>query len=135
VGATDFGLGLVRDGALVDGDGYEVLLGNFGSLGNGSGDVSAFSSTDTNAVFAVANDDQRAETEPAAALNYAGHAVDVYDALVKLLFFGCNLWAAAAWAARAAAIACATTSTWAMGLGLGSGFSGSLLGCWLFSHD
>jgi hypothetical protein len=97
--------------------GNEVLLGDFGSLGNGGGNVCTLGDTDTNAILTVTHNNEGAETEPAATLYYAGYAVNVQDALVELLLFGSKFGAATvttgaartAWTATLAATATAVT--------------------------
>jgi hypothetical protein len=74
-------------------NGNEVLLGNFGSFGDSRGNVGTLRDTDTNAVLAVTHNNECAKTEAATAFYYAGNAVDVQNALVKLLLFGSNFGA------------------------------------------
>jgi hypothetical protein len=82
-----------------------VLLGNFGSFGDGSGDISTLGDADTD-FLAVTDDDERAETETAAAFDDTGDAVDVQRALIKLLFF----WSLLRTAATAVIATTASTS-------------------------
>jgi hypothetical protein len=111
-GTTHFGLSLVWNGVVFDGYVDEVLLGNFGGFGNSGRHVCTLGDTDTDTVFAVTHHNKRAETEAAATLYNAGHAVDVYDTLVKWLVFGGNFRATTArattatlWATIVAALA------------------------------
>jgi len=69
-----------------------MLLSNIGCLGDSSGDIGTFGDADTDAVFAVTDDDEGAEAEAAATFDDTGDTVDVQCALVKLLFFWSYLW-------------------------------------------
>jgi len=89
--------------------GNEVFLGNVGGLGNGCGYIRTLGNADTDAVLAVAHNNEGAEAEATAALYYAGYAVDVQYALIELLFFRSNLGPTAV-TARAAALTTAATA-------------------------
>jgi hypothetical protein len=90
-----------------------VFLGNLGSFGNGSSDISAFGYANTDLALVVANDDEGAEAEATAASHYAGYTVDVHNALVKFFLFFCLRSAVVAttrWTGCALTLVCGSLS-------------------------
>ena len=59
------------------------FLAGFDALANGIRHFAGFAQSDANAALAVADDDEAAEGEAAAALDHLGHAVDLHDALFE----------------------------------------------------
>jgi hypothetical protein len=81
------GFSLVRDGTIVFVNLNEVFLSYFGCFGDGSRYVGTLSETDAYLIATVTDHDKRAETEPAATFYNSGDTVNMYDPLVKALFF------------------------------------------------
>ena len=80
---------LVRDGALDQRDLEQVALGAVGALADRLGDLVRLAETGADVTVLVADDDERREREPTAALDDLRDAVDVDDAVDELAdFFG-----------------------------------------------
>ena len=77
---------LVRDGDAVERDLEDVLARLVVALADGLGHLVRLAEADADVAGLVADDDERAEAEAAAALHDLGDAVDVDDALLELLF-------------------------------------------------
>ena len=94
----------MRDGALNAGNGEEVALGFFDTLGNRGRDFLGLAITHTNLTIAVADNNQSGEAKATSTLNHLGHAVDRYHALeVSTLFRG---WSTAITTVAAFVAAC-----------------------------
>jgi Flp pilus assembly protein TadD len=65
-------------------DGDHVALGDLHALADGLGDLARLADARADAPVHVADHDQRAERELAAALDHLGHAVDADDAIGQL---------------------------------------------------
>ena len=74
---------LVRDRRPDHRDLDEVLLGVLDALADRLGDLAGLAEPDADVARAVADDDDRAEAEPPAALDDLGDAVDLDDALLE----------------------------------------------------
>jgi hypothetical protein len=71
-----------------------VLFGNLGCFRNSRCYVSTLGNANPDPIFAITHNNEGPKSETATALYDAGYAVDVDNALVKLLFFWCHLWSA-----------------------------------------
>src|SRR5579862_5466271 len=66
---------------------YHVFFGNFGSLSNSSGYVSAFAYANAYPTFMITQYNQGLEAESSTTLNNPSNSVYINYALVELLFF------------------------------------------------
>src|SRR4051794_27791979 len=85
----------VRDGSALEVDLEHLLAGVLGALFDGVGDLVGLAVADTDVALAVADDDERAEGERAAALDDLGAAVDADDGGLEAGFVGAAVAVAA----------------------------------------
>ena len=81
--ATVLGDYLMGNGALVNGDLDQVLLGHFGALGDGSGNLVGLTQTVADNAIAVTDNHDGCEGERATTLGNLGGAVDGYQTLLE----------------------------------------------------
>src|SRR5436190_2220122 len=123
----------VRDGALLEGDVGHAGFGDFAAFADGVGDFAGLAETDANPALAIADNDERAKAEPAAAFDDFGGAIDKNDLLGQFLALAIAAFTGARTArttrtAGTTAFATVTALWWTAGLGLGFGRGGFRLG-------
>ena len=64
---------------------HQAALGTLGRLTDRLRHLAGLTVTETNAAFLIADDDERGEAEPAAALHHLGYPVDVDELVDKLV--------------------------------------------------
>src|SRR4029453_17344333 len=79
---------LVGDGVALQRDTEEVLLRVLAALPDGLGPLVGLAQAHADVAVAVADDHQRREAEPPAALHHLGHAVDVDHAIAEIEVVG-----------------------------------------------